>query len=208
MVRHPKFNEFGENTVYEPVGPYKAKKPLSKKQKLAVKLMGMGGHTLDYANAEVGPQKAINQAINISVGDIDLKQISKYAIYMAIIVMIAIGAIIMVRGFIITFEQMGCATMHVCLNPLGCDAAYNGACDPFSQYSIIYSRYWAWDLQWMLLCVLYVCLAIVVGIMLYVYSMWLFNKLLRIDMEIAKLEHWIFGQEFEGEVENQIQTKL
>jgi hypothetical protein len=148
--------------------------------------------------------KTLNQSIDIATGNIDVPQIIKYCIYFAILMMVLIAIIIFVRGFVIGVVQVACGIGHW-------GSGGDIACNPNSisaESDIVSARYWMWDIQWDLLCLLYISIAVIVGLLLYQYCIWLFNKLLKIDYEIKKIEQWIFGMDFEGEAEKQIETRL
>jgi hypothetical protein len=164
-----------------------------------------------FQKAAETPGKVLNQAIDISVGNINPKEIIKYAIYFFIIIAVFWLALGFVRGIMVGMEQVSCGLSHICVNPSGC-GGYEHACDPFStdpnNPTIIRNTHWAIDIEWAIRCLMYLDLAVIIGLLLYQYCNWLFNKLLTIDREIKKIENWIYGFGWEGEAERRIETRL
>jgi len=149
-------------------------------------------------------QRALNQSINISVGDIDVKQIIKYCFYLAIICGIVLFLITAVRGFALMQEGIACGIANT-----GCDWWLIGSgdckdCNPKS----LYSYTWGWGIEWWWRCLLYLTIALPIFLILYKWFMKLASYILRVDYHIKRIENWIYGTELEGEAERQMQTRL
>jgi len=150
--------------------------------------------------------KALNQAINISVGNIDVKHIIKYAIYISIFFAVLILVIDGTRGVMIWKDQISCGLANT-----GCDwfewaGAENNCmnCVP----EIMPSYTFMWEAEWYLRCLLYIDLAIMVLLWSYIFFTQIFNYLFRWDYYIKKIEDWIFGTDLSGEAERSIQTRI
>ena len=148
-------------------------------------------------------KKALNQSINISVGDIDVKQIIKYLLVLAIICAIVIFTIQFVRGLLLGVDITACK-----LGNVGCDwLGSTGDCN--TCLDINQSSYnWNWDLEWWWRCLLYISLAGIIFLILYQWFMKIIHMLMRFDMYFKKIEDWIYGSSLEGEAERQISTRL
>ena len=157
--------------------------------------------------------RSLNQAINIMSGDINPKEIIKIAIIFAILLCLTIWVINFARGIVVGMEQFSCN-----LGNSGCEWALFGQdisgghmcqqCDPTASNTVIHTITWAWDAEWYARMMLYICLALVVGLLLYQYTIWLLNKLLHVDREIAKFDDWIYGFRWEGTAEQAIEQNL
>jgi len=151
-------------------------------------------------------EKALNQAINISVGDIDVKQIIKYLLIFAFVCAIVIMLIQGVRGIMIWQDQLACGLANT-----GCDwfeglGLENNCHDCIPE--IMPSYDWMWDVEWWWRCLLYIFLAGVVLLIAWQFFLRIFNYLIRADYYLKKFEDWMFGSQIEGEAERQIETRL
>lgn len=155
--------------------------------------------------AESYVTRTVDQAINIAVGRIDIRQIIKYCVYFAIILGLALISINAIRGILIEIEYQTCGLSNTGCDWLGGSCA---ECDPNAMDTTIRSIAWAWQIEWTLLCLLYLSIAIPVGLLLYQYSKYLADKLLRAEYYIRMIENWIYGFGWEGAAEKQIETRI
>jgi hypothetical protein len=144
--------------------------------------------------------RSINQAIEIATGRFNTAEIIKWAIILLIIFGIGIWLVNVVRGFVIGVEQIGCGIWNF----------GNGqVCDINNPNSVITSTYFMWEAEWYLRCLFYICLALIIGLLIYQWAGWLMGKLLRADQEADKLKNWIYGtQYFERGSEEGFETRL
>ena len=151
-------------------------------------------------------QKALNQSINISVGDIDVKQIIKYLLFIVILLAILIVLIQGARGYLIWQDQTACG-----LSNIGCDwgegIGLGNACKQ-CQPEQMPSYFWMWGNEWYARCLLFLGMAGIAFLLLYQWFMKIIHYLLRFDMYFKKIEDWIYGSSLEGEAERQISTRL
>ena len=148
--------------------------------------------------AEAAP--GIQQAINFSTGRMNAGQIIKYLVYFVILCAIVIFLIEAVRGLLIGFDQFACG-----MGNTGCSLPLIGRpCRDCAAYNMG-SFNWMWEVEWFWRCLLYLGIAYIIGILLYIWGKWLADKLLRVDVYIRKIEDWIYGFKWEGEAERQME---
>jgi len=149
--------------------------------------------------------RALQQSINIATGNINPAQIVKYLLIFVLIMGIGILLIQFGRSVLLAGESMACNVQQI-----GCDW-FGGACrncDPASPTNVLASNFAFWQFEWILRDLLYLGLAYTVLILCYIWGTWLMDKLLRIDKYIAMIDDWIFGTQFEGEAERQIDQRF
>lgn len=145
--------------------------------------------------------RSINQAINVVTGRIDPAQIIKWAVVLLIILGIAIFLVNVFRGFAIATDQFGCGITHL----LG----GSNVCDPNDPNTIITSQYAFWEAEWYMRCLFYLCLAVIIGLLIYQWAGWLMDKLLHADQDAERLKNWVYGSKwFERGSEEGLETKL
>jgi hypothetical protein len=147
--------------------------------------------------------RAINQAIKVVTGKIDAGQVIKYLAYFIIICGIFIWSINGLRGIAISMNMIGCG-----LGNTGCDwPLIGGGCQDCSPENMAHFD-WLWEMEWSARCLFYIATAYVVGIIIYIWAKWLFDKLLRVDRYIREIEDWIFGFTWTGRAEREFETQL
>jgi len=164
--------------------------------------------------------KVLNQAIGISVGDIDIKQIIRWCIILSLIFGVLIISIQALRGLQIWGTKTSCdlgqgliqLPVDISVGVVGwiSGTSMDAVTEAMSceHLAIIIHDSYLWEIEWWLRCLIYMILAIAVGLILYKWFMAVANYLLRVDLYIKKIEDWIFGLEWEGEAERQIETRL
>lgn len=166
----------------------------------------MGGRTaeagaLGVGTAQYQTRKNINQVIDVITNRVDVTEIIKYAVYLAIMLGIFVFVINFGRGLLVATQQAACSTGNA-INFFD----WGGEVDCSAEYMSYF--YWAWDIEWIALCLLYISLGVGVGLLIYKYTIWLFNHLLRADAYIKQIEDWIFGFGWEGTADERIETRL
>lgn len=160
---------------------------------------GAIGATQKYASEAVS--KTTSFVADTVTLRIDPAQVVKICIYAIIIFGIGIFLINVGRGLVIGMQQISCGVgAAICqtvtfplsfLNPLvktGQACNNNCSTENMPGYGLLYSEEWA------LRCLFYLAVALAIGVMIYTWFKFLFDKLLNIDREIAKFDNWIYGQ--------------
>ena len=157
------------------------------------------------AGAVVGSTgRALNQSINIATGNINPGQITKLLFGFVILMLILLLVITLGRIVVMSLDAMACNVGNT-----GC--AIWGTCDDCvinSPTNDLSTNFVMWDIEWYIRALLYLGMAGIVITLAYIWGKWLLDKLLRIDYYIAKIDSWIFGTQFEGTAESQIDQKL
>ncbi len=152
--------------------------------------------------------RSINQAINVVTGRIDSRQIIKWAMILLIILGLGIFFVNVLRGFAVGIDQISCGLSHICLNPSGC-GGYEHVCDPEAPDTIITTIYAFWEAEWFMRCLFYLCLAVIIGLLIYQWAGWLMGKLLHADQDAEKLKNWVYGSKwFERGSDEGLETRL
>jgi hypothetical protein len=172
-------------------------------------LWGGGSAAVSTAGATEGLAeryggRSVNQAIEVITGHINTAQIIKFAIIAFIILALGIFFVNVLRGFAIGLEQMGCGIGNA--NPF----SGKSDCDPSSPTtSLTWSLYAFWEAEWYMRCLSYLCLAVIIGLLIYQWAGWLMNKLLRADQDAERLKNWIYGSSwFERGSDEGLETRL
>ena len=167
--------------------------------------------------------KTINQSIDITSGRVDVVELSKialrYALYIGVLIILINGT----RGIMMWMEQTTCASLT--------DLSFQGLLNTFiasavqsssgidvgtiaqeafcSTFEYTFSYHWAYEIEWALRCIFVWLLSFIVWGILYKWFMYLSDKMLRANKEIAKLKSLVFGLDIGGSTpEKEIDQRL
>jgi hypothetical protein len=147
--------------------------------------------------------RTIDQSINVLTNNIDPGQVIKYCIYAIIIFGIMILAIGIGRNILVGFELGGCSFQSTL------DFTDSGnPCIAPNMYS--FRNPFMWEIEWILRAFIFLCVAIAICTIIYIWAKWLMDKLLRAEYYIKMIEDWIFGFKWEGiaERDEALETRL
>lgn len=157
---------------------------------MAISLIGgIAGAGVGAIQSAVGTARGLTtDAVKVAY-KLDVAVIFKYTILFFVIVGLLILAVQITRGVLIGIEQIGCGANHMFDSK-----TIRDRCSPFHEQTFISSVNWAWDIEWYLLCLWYLNIAVIVGLIAYEWIKRLLDLLLNIDRYFAKIDDWIYGR--------------
>jgi hypothetical protein len=186
--------------------------PGTPRRSLKGQILGGGRHAVMGAVGTAGvgagmgvaaAGRTIDQSINVLTNNIDPGQVIKYCIYAIIILGAMVLAIGIARNIVIGLELAGCAMESgiAMFNP-------ENACIPSNMAS--FRNPFMWEIEWILRAFIFLCVAIAICTIIYIWAKWLMDKLLRAEYYIKMIEDWIFGFKWEGiaERDEALETRL
>lgn len=154
---------------------------------MAISLIGgVAGAGVGAIQSAIGKaQRTASDVVRFAT-TLDMSILIKYTIQILVLLTLLILAIQGLRGLFIGAEQVTCGITH----------AFGGSevCSPTHPLTEIASVNWAWDVEWYLLCIWYLGLATIMGIIAWEWIKRVMDLLVNIDKFFAKMDDWIYGR--------------